>query len=43
MNLMGAVGGAASGVIIGVLSFGWLCLFVAVLVLALGAWSFKVK
>ncbi len=43
MNLMGAVGGAASGVIIGVLSFGWLCLFVAVLVFALGAWSSKVK
>jgi len=43
MNLMGAVGGAASGVIIGVLSFGWLCLFVAVLVFALGAWSLKVK
>jgi len=43
MNLMGAVGGAASGVIIGVLSFGWLCLFVAVLVLALGGWSLRMR
>ena len=43
MNLMGAIGGAASGVIIGVLSFGWLCFFVAILVFALGAWSLKVN
>ena len=42
MNLMGAVGGALSGVIIGVLSFGWLCLFIAILVVALGFWSLKV-
>lgn len=41
MNLMGALGGASSGVIIGVLSFGWLCLFIGVLVIALGAWSFR--
>ena len=42
MNLMGAVGGALSGVIIGVLSFGWLCSFIAILVVALGIWSLKV-
>ena len=43
MNLMGALGGAASGLIIGVLSFGWLCVFVGSLILALGVWSFKIK
>ena len=43
MNLMGAVGGASSGVIISVLSFGWLCGFIAVLVAALGMWSLKIK
>jgi MFS family permease len=43
MNLMGAVGGAASGVIIGFLSFGWLCFFIGALVFLLGAWSLKVK
>ena len=43
MNLMGAVGGALSGVIIGVLTFGWLCLFIAILIVALGIWSLKVK
>ena len=43
MNLMGAVGGAASGVIIGFLSFGWLCFFIATLVFALGVWSFAIK
>lgn len=43
MNLMGAIGGAASGVIISVLSFGWLCGFVALLVAMLGLWSLRLK
>ena len=43
MNLMGAVGGATSGVIIGFLSFGWLCFFIATLVFALGVWSLAIK
>ena len=43
MNLMGAVGGAASGVIIGFLSFGWLCFFIGALVFLLGAWSLKLS
>ena len=43
MNLMGAVGGAASGLIIGAFSYGWLCIFVGILVFALGAWSLKIK
>ena len=43
MNLMGAVGGALSGVIIGVLTFGWLCLSIAILIVGLGIWSLKVK
>ena len=43
MNLMGALGGAASGLIIGVFSFGWLCLCVGFLVCALGAWSLKIE
>ena len=43
MNLMGALGGAASGVIIGTLTYGWLCFFIALFVLGLGAWALKVK
>jgi len=43
MNLMGAGGGTMAGVIIGVLGYGWLCLFVAVPILILGIWSFKVS
>ena len=43
MNLMGAVGGAASGLIIGIFSFGWLCVFVGILVVVLGIWSLKLK
>lgn len=43
MNLMGAGGGAMAGVIIGILGYGWLCLFVAVPILILGIWSFKVS
>jgi MFS family permease len=42
MNLMGAGGGAIAGVVIGTLGYGWLCLFAAVPILILGAWSFKV-
>jgi len=41
MNLMGAGGGAMAGVIIGTLGYGWLCLFAAVPVAALGIWSFR--
>jgi len=43
MNLMGAGGGAMAGVIIGTLGYGWLCLFAAIPILILGAWSFKVR
>jgi len=43
MNLMGALGGAASGVIISIFSFGWLCAFIGALVFVLGAWSLKIK
>ena len=43
MNLMGALGGAASGLIIGVFSFGWLCVFVGLLIFGVGAWSLKIK
>ena len=43
MNLMGAGGGAMAGVIIGTLGYGWLCLFAAVPVAALGIWSFSKK
>lgn len=43
MNLSGAGGGALAGVIIGTLSYGWLCAFAAVPVLLLGLWSFSIK
>jgi len=43
MNLMGAGGGALAGVIIGTLSYGWLCVFAAIPVTALGAWSLSKK
>jgi MFS family permease len=43
MNLMGAGGGAMAGVIIGTLGYGWLCLFAAAPVAALGIWSFSKK
>ena len=39
MNLSGATGGAIAGVIIGTLSYGWLCLFAAIPVAILGIWS----
>jgi hypothetical protein len=42
MNLMGAAGGAVAGVVIGTLGYGWLCLFVAIPILILGIWTFKV-
>ena len=43
MNLMGALGGAASGVIIGLFSYGFLCAFIGLLVVVLGIWSLRVK
>jgi hypothetical protein len=39
MNSMGALGGVMSGIILGTLSYGWLCLFVGVLAALLGLWS----
>jgi len=42
MNLSGAGGGALAGVIIGTLSYGWLCIFAAIPVLYLGATSLKI-
>jgi MFS family permease len=43
MNLSGAGGGALAGVIIGMLSYGWLCLFAAVPVAVLGVWSQRIN
>jgi MFS family permease len=43
MNLSGAGGGALAGVIIGTLSYGWLCAFAAIPVAFLGIWSRKVS
>lgn len=43
MNLGGAAGGAMAGVIIGTLSYGWLCAITAVPILFLGFWSFSKK
>ena len=43
MNLSGAGGGAIAGIIIGTLSYGWLCLAAAIPVLALGVMSLKFK
>jgi MFS family permease len=43
MNLSGAGGGAIAGVIIGTLSYGWLCFAAAIPVLALGVMSLKFK
>ena len=39
MNLAGAAGGATAGVIISSLTYGWLCLFAAIPVIALAIWS----
>jgi len=43
MNLTGAGGGALAGVIIGTLSYGWLCLAAAIPVSLLGFWSMRLK
>ena len=43
MNLSGAGGGAMAGVIIGTLSYGWLCAFAAVPVAVLGIWSCRIS
>ncbi len=43
MNLSGAGGGALAGVIIGTLSYGWLCAFAAIPVGFLGLWSLKIS
>jgi MFS family permease len=43
MNLSGAGGGALAGVIIGTLSYAWLCLFAAIPVTLLGIWSLKIN
>jgi MFS family permease len=43
MNLSGAGGGALAGIIIGALSYGWLCFFAAIPVLLLGAKSMKTE
>jgi MFS family permease len=43
MNLSGAGGGALAGVIIGTLSYGWLCAFAAIPVASLGIWSLKIR
>jgi MFS family permease len=42
MNLAGAGGGAMAGVIIGTLSYGWLCLFAAIPVTALALASQRI-
>jgi MFS family permease len=41
MNLSGAGGGALAGLIIGTLSYGWLCFFAAIPVALLGVTSFR--
>lgn len=43
MNLAGAIGGATAGVIISSLTYGWLCVFAAVPVIALAIWSVAFK
>jgi MFS family permease len=43
MNLMGAGGGVLAGVIIGILSYGWLCLFASFPVIGLGIWSVRLR
>jgi len=43
MNLMGAVGGALAGLIIGFLNYGWLCYFASLPVIVLGVWSYRLK
>ncbi|HUX04397.1 MAG TPA: MFS transporter [Acidimicrobiales bacterium] len=41
MNLVGAGGGALAGVIVGTLSYAWLCLAVSIPVTVLGVWSLR--
>ena len=43
MNLSGAAGGAIAGVVIGALSYSWLCLFTAFPVISLGISSKRIK
>ena len=43
MNLSGAGGGALAGVIIGTLSYGWLCAFAAIPVGLLGLWALNIS
>jgi MFS family permease len=43
MNLMGAIGGALAGVIIAILSYGWLCAMAAIPVILLGIWSLRLS
>jgi len=43
MNLMGAIGGALSGVIIGIFSYGLLCTVVGLCVVFVTVWSLKIK
>jgi len=43
MNLMGAAGGVMAGIVIAALSYGWLCVFAAVPVMVLGAWTLRIK
>ena len=43
MNLSGALGGAVAGVIIAVLSYGWLCVMASIPVIVLAFYLLKVK
>lgn len=43
MNLMAAVGGAMAGVIIAILSYGWLCAIASTPVVFLGLWSLRMS
>ena len=43
MNLMGAGGGALAGIVIGVLGYGWLCVFASVPVFSLAIWSTRIR
>ncbi len=43
MNLVGAIGGALAGVIIAILSYGWLCAIAAIPVVFLAVWSLRLK
>lgn len=43
MNLVGAIGGAMAGVIIAIMSYGWLCAIAGIPVTILGLWSLRLK